>query len=121
MKQARQRVTGEQLEVLLREAYRTLLAVDPGILAIVQFGSSVYAPEAARPAVMAYLGTEETRWESLRRGLPPEFAKRFGEIADNLHVFYRAPYPSPPEFRGWKEIVEEFTSDLEAGRRQEEG
>ena len=77
--------------------------------------------DAARLAVMAYLGTEETRWGSLRRRLPRAFSERFREITESLHVdfFYRSSYPSPPEeeFKRWRGVVEEFIDDLERESR----
>ena len=49
----------------------------------------------ARNAVMAYLGSEETRWSQLRRALPQPFSERFREIIDTLHISfsYRNDYP----------------------------
>lgn len=74
--------------------------------------------DIARIAVMAYLGSEETRWGRLRRTLPEHFEDRFREIVDTLHIiyFYHGKYPKQnveEEFKRWRNWVEQFVDDLE--------
>jgi predicted nucleotidyltransferase len=74
--------------------------------------------DVARNAVMAYLGSEQTRWGQLRRALPKSFEDRFKQIIDTLHIsyFYHGDYPKEQvdeEFKHWRDRVEEFVDDLE--------
>lgn len=74
--------------------------------------------DVARNAVMAYLGSEETRWGRLRRSLPQTFEDRFRQIIDTLHISYsyHGDYPKDSvdeEFKRWRDRVEEFVDDLE--------
>lgn len=74
--------------------------------------------DIARNAVMAYLGSEETRWGRLRRRLPQPFEDRFRRIIDTLHIrySYRGDYPKDNvdgEFGRWRAQVEQFVDDLE--------
>jgi hypothetical protein len=74
--------------------------------------------DVARIAVMAYLGSEQTRWGRLRRSLPQPFQDRFRQIADTLHIsyFYHGDYPKESvdeEFKRWRDRVEQFVDDLE--------
>ncbi len=74
--------------------------------------------DIARHAVMAYLGSEETRWGQLRRALSSPFEERFREIIDTLHISYayHGAYPkddADEEFKRWRNRVEQFVSDLE--------
>lgn len=74
--------------------------------------------DVARNAVMAYLGSEQTRWGRLRRALPQPFEDRFKQIIDTLHIsyFYHGDYPKEQvdeEFKLWRDRVEEFVDDLE--------
>lgn len=74
--------------------------------------------DVARNAVMAYLGSEETRWGRLRRSLPQTFEDRFRQIIDTLHInyAYHGDYPRDKvdeEFKRWRKLVEEFVDDLE--------
>lgn len=74
--------------------------------------------DVARNAVMAYLGSEETRWGRLRRRLPQPFEDRFRQIIDTLHISYsyRGDYPKDSvdeEFERWRDLVEQFVDDLE--------
>ena len=76
--------------------------------------------ESARGAVMAYLGTQETRWGQLRRSLPSGLDVEFRDIADTLHVryWYRGEYPSEPEdaYAHWRERIQRFIEALECER-----
>lgn len=119
---------------------KALLSADPDICSIILFGSFVYAPSlardidllvtttsrkdygiylsVARTAIMAYLGSEETRWERLSRVLPHRFGERFKKIVEMLHInySYHGEYPKENvdgEFRRWRELVERFVDDLE--------
>jgi len=74
--------------------------------------------DVARIAVMAYLGSEQTRWGQLRRALPQAFEDRFRQIIDTLHIsyFYHGDYPKESvdeEFKRWRDRVEQFVDDLE--------
>jgi hypothetical protein len=74
--------------------------------------------DIARNAVMAYLGSEQTRWGQLRRALPQPFADRFREIIDTLHIdyAYEGGYPADntdEAFEHWRDVVEQFVNDLE--------
>jgi len=74
--------------------------------------------DVARIAVMAYLGSEQTRWGQLRRALPQPFEDRFRQIIDTCHIsyFYHGDYPKETvdeEFKRWRDRVEQFVDDLE--------
>ena len=74
--------------------------------------------DVARNAIMAYLGSEETRWGRLRRALPQPFENRFRQIIDTLHInySYHGDYPKDSvdeEFERWRDQVEQFVDDLE--------
>ena len=74
--------------------------------------------DVARVAVMAYLGSEQTRWGQLRRALPQHFENRFKQIIDTCHVsyFYHGDYPEEgvdEEFKRWRDKIEQFVDDLE--------
>ena len=74
--------------------------------------------DVARNAAMAYLGSEQTRWGQLRRGLPQPFSERFREIIHTLHISYGydGEYPTDDvdeEFRRCRDLVEQFVDDLE--------
>ncbi len=74
--------------------------------------------DVARIAVMAYLGTEQTRWGQLRRALPQHFEDRFKQIINTCHVsyFYHGDYPEESvdeEFKHWRDKIEQFVDDLE--------
>lgn len=74
--------------------------------------------DVARNAVMAYLGSEQTRWGQLRRALPRSFEDRFKQIIDTCHIsyFYHSDYPKESvdeEFKRWRDRVEQFVDDLE--------
>jgi hypothetical protein len=74
--------------------------------------------DVARNAVMAYLGSEQTRWGQLRRALPQPFEDRFRQIIDTCHIsyFYHSDYPRESvdeEFKLWRDRVERFVDDLE--------
>jgi len=74
--------------------------------------------DVARNAVMAYLGSEQTRWGRLRRALPQPLEDRFKQIIDTLHIsyFYHGDYPKEQvdeEFKHWRDLVEKFVDDLE--------
>lgn len=74
--------------------------------------------DVARNAIMAYLGSEETRWGRLRRALPQPFEDRFRQIIDTLHInySYHGDYPKDSideEFKRWRDQVEQFVDDLE--------
>lgn len=76
--------------------------------------------EAARLAVMHYLGTEEERWGQLQKALPPVFASSFRRLVHHLHIrfWYEGDYPRdrPLEaFEQWKEEVQGFVQALMAG------
>jgi hypothetical protein len=78
--------------------------------------------DVARNAVMAYLGSNETRWGQLRRELPDSFNKRFSEIINTLHIAYSymGNYPkdnAKEEYKNWRKIVEDFLNDLEQDLR----
>ena len=89
---------------------------------IIQFGSSVYAPEyamdvkelvgkedrewsirvafnslfhGARLAAMSYLATGDARWGGIKRRLPLPYKKEFENFIDVWHVdyFYNGNYP----------------------------
>ena len=73
--------------------------------------------DIARNAVMAYLGSEQTRWGQLRRALPQPFDDRFRQIIDICHIsyFYHGDYPKESvdeEFKLWRDRVERFVDDL---------
>jgi predicted nucleotidyltransferase len=73
--------------------------------------------EAARLAVMIYLGTDEERWEHLSRALPPELAEIFRRLIRHLHIrfWYEGDYPreqSSESFCLWKEEVQRFIERL---------
>ena len=75
--------------------------------------------DVARTAVMAYLNTDETRWDGLRRQLPRRFARRFRRIIDLLHIqyAYAGNYPqerADQEYRRWRANVARLVDDLEA-------
>ncbi len=75
--------------------------------------------EAARLAVMHYLGTEE-RWGQLQKALPSAFASSFQRLVHHLHIrfWYEGDYPRdrPLEsFEQWKEDVRRFVQALMAG------
>ena len=74
--------------------------------------------DVARNAVMAYLGSEQTRWGQLRRALPHSFSERFRAIIDTLHINYGydGEYPEDDvdeEFQRYRDIVKQFVDDLE--------
>jgi hypothetical protein len=74
--------------------------------------------DVARNVVMAYLGSEETRWGQLRCALPQPFSERFREIIDTLHINYGydGNYPIDnvdEEFQRCRNLVEQFVDDLE--------
>jgi hypothetical protein len=74
--------------------------------------------DAARYAVMAFLGTEEARWGHLHRELPPPFNTRFRELINTLHIQYSYDGNYPREmadevYTRWRQAVERFIEDLE--------
>jgi hypothetical protein len=85
--------------------------------------------DVARIAVMAYLGSEQTRWGRLRSALPHHLEIRFKQIIDTCHIsyFYHGGYPKESideEFRRWRDRVKQFVDDLEraaSGRYSEKG
>ena len=82
--------------------------------------------DAARMAVMTFLRTEATRWGELKQQLPPEFAERFREIINQLHVdyFYRFGYSLEgveDEYQRWRAEVSAFIDDLEKADTTWEG
>jgi predicted nucleotidyltransferase len=73
--------------------------------------------EAARLAVMIYLGTDEERWGRLSRALPPGLAELFRRLIHHLHIrfWYEGEYPkeqAAEAFRLWKEEVQRFIERL---------
>lgn len=74
--------------------------------------------DAARYAVMAYLNTDNARWDQLRHLLPAPFDQEFRRIINTLHIQYSydGNYPQhDPDgaFAKWRQTVEQFIQKLE--------